>query len=156
VFDPEMVTFLESGCSTLVGTVDADGEPHAGRGWGLTVSSGDSTVRLVIDAGDEVGRRHLSEGGLVAVTGADVRTLRSVQLKGRALAVEPATDADRARARRFCDAFFADVTEVDGTERALLERLVPSDFAVCLVEVDEVFDQTPGPEAGARLTVGQG
>ena len=155
VFDPALVTFLESGCSTIVGTVGPDGEPHASRGWGISVGGGDeTTVRLVVDAADTVGLRHLADRGAIALTGGDVRTLHSVQLKGRSLGVEPATDADRARARRYCDEFFADIAQTDGTERDLLERLVPADYAVCLVAVDEVFDQTPGPGAGAPLAAG--
>ena len=34
-----MVAFLESGCSTIVGTVGPDGDPHAGRAWGSTCST---------------------------------------------------------------------------------------------------------------------
>ncbi len=124
-------------------------------GWGTTVVPGeDLAVRLIVDLNDEVGLRHLSDRGAIALTGADVRTLHAVQLKGRSLGIEPATDADRARALRFCDQFFSDVAQIDGTERDLLERLVPADYAVCLVAVDEVFDQTPGPGAGAPLAAG--
>ena len=31
-------------------------------------------------------------------------------------------------------------------------NLVPVDYVVCLVEIDELFDQTPGPGAGAALS----
>jgi hypothetical protein len=46
------------------------------------------------------------------------------------------------------------VTAVDGTERRLLERLVPSDYTAWTVAIDEVYDQTPGPGAGAPLRDG--
>jgi hypothetical protein len=154
VFEPEMVAFLQGGCSTLVGTVGADGDPHAGRGWGLDVVEGEQdVVRVLIDGHDELTVRHLADKGAVALTAADVPTLRSVQLKGRSLGVQPATAADGERARRFCDDFFTDIVETDGTERSLLERLVPHGFSVCLVQVDQLFDQTPGPGAGAPLAV---
>jgi hypothetical protein len=152
VFGPELVAFLESGCSAIVGTVAADGEPHAGRGWGIDVLDPDrGIVRLLVAAGDATTVRHLAAGGAVAVTGADVPTLRSVQLKGRSLGIEPTTDSDRRRSRRFCDEFFSDIVETDGTERGALERLVPHDVVACRVQVDEIFDQTPGPGAGAPL-----
>jgi hypothetical protein len=32
-----------------------------------------------------------------------------------------------------------------------MDRLVPVDLLACTVEVDELYDQTPGPGAGARL-----
>lgn len=152
MFEPELVAFLQSGCSTLVGTVGPDGDPHAARGWGLDVLDGETgTLRVLIDTDDELTVRHLTGHGPVALTAANVPTLRSVQLKGRSLGVEPATEVDADRARRFCDDFFSDIEMTDGTERSLLERLVPDGFAVCLVQVDEVFDQTPGPSAGEAL-----
>ena len=149
-----MVGFLHSGCSTIIGTVGADGEPHAGRAWGLDVlSPGEGRIRVIIDGDDELTVQHLTDLGAVAVTAANVPTLRSVQLKGRSVAVEPAVDADVELAERFCDAFFTDVEQTDGTERGLLVRLVPAHFVVCTMQVDEIFDQTPGPGAGAPLAV---
>jgi hypothetical protein len=153
VFEPEMVTFLQSGCSALVGTVGPAGDPHAGRAWGIDVVDAEAgRLRLLIDADDELTVRHLADLGAVAVTAANVPTLRSVQLKGRSLGVEAATDADRRRARRYCDEFFTDIEQTDGTERSLPERLVPASYAVCEMQVDDVFDQTPGPGAGAPMT----
>ncbi len=146
-----MVAFLQSGCSTIIGTVSADGDPHAGRAWGLDVLPGTSTVSLLIDADDELTVHHLVDLGRVAITAANVPTLRSVQLKGRSVGMEDAGEADVERAARFCDDFFTDIEQTDGTERALLARLVPDRFVVCHMKVEEVFDQTPGPAAGAPL-----
>ncbi len=53
--------------------------------------------------------------------------------------------------RAFCDDFYDAVLETDGTDPALLERLTPAAYAACLVAVDAVFDQTPGPRAGSSL-----
>jgi hypothetical protein len=90
----------------------------------------------------------------IALTAGDPRTLHAVQLKGRVGEAEPATDVDRAAVVRYCDGFFTAVQEADGTDRGLLERMVPRDFVACTVLVDEVYDQTPGPGAGAALTGG--
>jgi hypothetical protein len=156
VFGTETARFLESGCALIVGTVGADGDPYATRGWGLDiVSDQDARIRILIDASDSVTLDRLSSGGGVAITGTDVPTLRSVQVKGRALLVEDATEADRARAGRFCDVFFTDVVETEGTPRELLDRLEPADYMACLVEVDELYDQTPGPGAGQAMTTGR-
>jgi hypothetical protein len=157
VFDAETVAFLESGCALIVGTVMPDGEPFATRGWGLTVLDAtpraDNTfdVRLLLDANDAVTLANLAPGAQIAITGADVRTLRSMQCKGRSRGTEPATAADGERARAFCDDFYDAVLETDGTDPALLERLTPAAYAACLVAVDAVFDQTPGPRAGSSL-----
>lgn len=74
-----------------------------------------------------------------------------MQLKGRVLGTEPATDEDRARAGRFSDAFFRDITETEGVPRRILERMLPEGYVACIVVVEELFNQTPGPAAGARL-----
>jgi len=152
VFEPEVTAFLESGCALIVGTVGADGRPYASRGWGLTVLSRDhATVRLLLDADDATAMTHLSTTRVIAVTAVDVPTLRSMQLKGRILRIEEGTDHDRDRAAQFCEAFYTDVAETESTPRRLLDRLTPSGYVAGIVEVDECFDQTPGPAAGAPI-----
>ena len=155
MFEPETTAFLESGCALIIGTVSPSGEPHAARGWGLSVLPGDGRhVRLLLDAADEVNVENLRRGGAIAITAANVPTLRATQLKGRAGPTEAATDADNDRAAQFCDDFFGDITRTDGTARDLLERLRPAQLVACVVAVDEVYDQTPGPGAGAAMAAG--
>jgi hypothetical protein len=149
---PEIVDFLEGGCALIVGTVAPDGEPHVGRGWGLTVLPGDSPqFRLLLAANDAVTIEHLAPGGRIAITGADVPTLRSMQVKGRSLGIESATEPDRERARAFMDAFFGDIVDTDGIEHSTVARIAPPDVVACVVLVDELYDQTPGPGAGASM-----
>ena len=152
MFEPATREFLESGCALIVGTVGADGEPHASRGWGLDVL-GDAPprVRLLLDAGDEVALDHAAAGGRLAVTAASVRTLRSTQLKGVSLGLEASTPEVAERAKRYVEQFFTDIRDTDGTDRSVLERLVPAGYVSCAIQVDERFDQTPGPGAGAPI-----
>jgi hypothetical protein len=151
MFTSETVRFLQSGCGLIVGTVDSSGMPLASRGWGLDVDATGTSARLLLASDDPALGQNLAATARIAVTGTSVRTLRSVQLKGSVRDVGPAADRDRARARRYCDDFFGDIVAVDQVERAVTERLRPADLVVCRFAVDEVFDQTPGPAAGARL-----
>lgn len=152
MFDDDTIAFLESGCGLLVGTVAADGAPHAGRGWGLDVlDAGAGRLRLLLDAADEVTLANGAGSGAVAVTAAEVRTLRSLQLKGRVVGIVEAEGTDRARAARYCDELWTAVEETDGEPRELLEQLTPAAYRVALVEVTALFDQTPGPAAGASV-----
>ncbi len=149
---PEQVALLEGGCALIVAYGEADGAPRATRAWGLRVLASDpARVRIVLDDADRA--RLARSGDRLAVTGADVRTLVSVQLKGRVAALDDADDADVERFEQYFDRFAADVRETDGTERWQLERLVPHAFAATELDVDEVYDQTPGPGAGAALHV---
>jgi hypothetical protein len=153
VLGPELVRFIEGGCGLVVATVSADGMPRATRGWSAEVLDPEAgLVRFVVGTDDPVALDDLAVPGRIAVTGADVRSLRSVQLKGRVTALAPLSHADRARVGWYCDTFFEAVRELDGNPRELLDRLVPSDFVACVVAVDEVYDQTPGPGAGGRLS----
>jgi hypothetical protein len=150
VVDDATKTFLEAGSALIIGTVGPDGAPFAGRGWGLDVLDGDR-VRLLLDASDEGTIANVAAGRAIAVTAADVRTLRSMQLKGRALGLDETTAADRERWDRYREEFFTDILETDGTPRELTDRFAPDDVVACTIEVDELFDQTPGPGAGARI-----
>ena len=150
VIDTERQARLESGWALIVGTVSATGEPHAARGWGLTVLATDGTqVRLLLDADDSTTLANLASTGAVAITAAHVPTFRSMQLKGRSTQIEPATADDYACSERYIDAFFTDVQNTDGTARELLDGLRARDVVACIVQVDDWFDQTPGPGAGA-------
>jgi hypothetical protein len=123
------------------------------RAWGLNIDVGHDPVtgRLLLAAEDTRAIELLEDGGRIAFTGTDVPTLRSLQVKGRGVRVESATDDDRARAQRYADAFFDDVIRVDRHAREALVRMLPIDYVAATVTVEEVFDQTPGPSAGARV-----
>jgi hypothetical protein len=155
VISQEMTAFLESGCGLIIGLPSADGAPIASRGWGLTVVAdgpeGDDHLRLLVGTSDERPVRQMRPGTSIAVTGSDVRTLQSVQVKGRILSVVAAEDADRARAQRYCDDFLGVVAEIDHLPRSLLARLVPDEYLACVITLDELFDQTPGPRAGSHI-----
>lgn len=118
---------------------------------GAAGSPGGLVVRVLIDAHDEVALANLAPGRPVAVTATDVPTLRSVQLKGVAAGTSPGGRAELERMRRFCDGFYTDIEVTDGTPRDIVERLTPDAVVAVLVDVHEVFDQTPGPVAGRSL-----
>ena len=86
-----------------------------------------------------------------AVTGALVRTLDSLQLKGRIVAIDPPTDEDLSLIDRHLEGFATAVEEKDKIPRALLEYIFPEEFEMVTIAVTDLFDQTPGPTAGNRL-----
>lgn len=155
VIGSDAVELLEAGCALIVGFVTADGAPLATRGWGLTFSPDRRSARLLIgaDAVEALGRVSLI-GSQVGVTGCNVLTLVSRQVKGPVTSVRAADTNDAAVLARYCDAFFDDVAVVDSIPRVLMERLIPSAVVACDFEVAEVFDQSPGPGAGSPLDIG--
>lgn len=150
--DPRWRDLLEGGCSLVVATVGHGGRPHASRGWGVTVLDGDrARIRLLLDADDAALEANLRGGSRLAVNGTDVRTLDSVQTKGRVVSLEEADAVDRRRMRRHCDLFWGAVEEVDGFPREMTAHLIPRRLLACVAELDEWYDQTPGPNAGQSL-----
>ena len=142
---------VEAGCSLVVGTVGADGAPRATRAWAATVlDEAAGRLRVVVTADDAVALANLGTGQ-IAVTGADVRTLRAVQLKGHVVVVEPATPGDLATLDEHTGRFFQAVHETDGNPVELLRRLLPHEVVAVELVVEEVYDQSPGPGAGAAL-----
>lgn len=139
---------LDDGVGLLIGTADAGGLPRAGRAWGVRMD--DDLLRVVIGA-DDPGLVANLEQGCVAVTGADVRRLRSAQLKGRVVAVVEPDEADLAASDEQTAAFLTAIFDTDGTEYELTSRMLPRRMLTVLVAVDEGFDQTPGPAAGAPI-----
>jgi hypothetical protein len=155
VFDAATVKLLEGGCALIVGSVDGEGAPHASRGWGLDVlDASTGRIRLLLDVHDDRARANLVPGRPVAVTGADVATLASVQLKGTSAGEDPPAPSDPARMRRYTGSFYTAIHETDGTDPAVVERITPEGVVAIVVDVIEAFDQTPGPAAGRPVDDG--
>jgi hypothetical protein len=151
MFGSQLTTMMEAGAGLVVGTVDRNGVPRGIRAWGARVVDVESRrVRVILTADD---RRIVDnlEAGRVAITAADVRTLQSVQLKGRVVIVEAPTADDVALTRIQIDRFFEAVVETDGNPRQQLDLMLPAEMVAIELLVDEQYDQTPGPTAGTPL-----
>jgi hypothetical protein len=150
VIEPDAKELLESPCAMIVGTVAADGLPDATRGWGLEVT-GRCEVRVLLSSHATTSLENLATTGAFAVTVTHFTTFVSYQLKGHAQRTEPATAEDRIRFDTFCAGCVRAIHEADGTPEDLIWRILPPGIVACVVTVDSVFDQTPGPAAGAKL-----
>lgn len=144
----EEVEMLEAGAALLIGSVSRDGVPRAARAWGIRFLD-DGRVRVVA-AADDVTLANLRDGP-VAITGADVVTLRSIQLKGRVVKVEPPSEDDLELSATHVERMFTGIWETDRTPLELQERLLPPQMVVIELDPTASFDQTPGPRAGTEL-----
>lgn len=147
---------LEAGSALIVGLTRPDGLPHATRGYGLSLDPDATTATLLVGATEST-TLALAPGAEprvpIAVTAADVLTLASVQVKGVLLGVEAAGPEDLARKDRYCDEFCAAIQRVDGISAELAERWRPQAVIRWRMTIDELFVQTPGPGAGARIEI---
>jgi hypothetical protein len=151
VFATELTTMFEAGAGLVVGTVSPDGTPRADRAWAAcVVDAAACRIRFVMSSDDAVVVENL-QSGTVSLTGADVRTYQSVQLKGRPVVVETPTADDVELARRQSETFFEAIHLTDGNPVESLRRMLPHEMVAVEIIVEETFDQTPGPSAGSAL-----
>jgi hypothetical protein len=155
VLDERTRAFLSDRAALIVGFVGLDGRPRASRGWGMEVVDDEhARCRLLVDRCDLPHLEHLVPGGLIAVTGADVVSLRSIGLKGPVEAVDSTDEHDLEHHLRHTDAFFDDIEATDHTPRHLLDRFRPGALVAVTFRATQVFDQSPGPAAGRSLVAG--
>ena len=148
---PDAALRFAPGSALIAGTVDDDGAPYVTRAWGAMVLDDGDALRVYVDADDTQLVPRLAPSARIAVTGGDVRTLASAQVKGRVRSVDDLTALDIATRERATEGFIRDVHETDHTPREMLERMVPERFVAVTLDVEELYDQTPGPKAGATL-----
>jgi hypothetical protein len=152
VLDERNRAFLCDRAALIVGFVGPDGKPRAARGWGLQIPDDDpSRCRLLVDQREVPFLQHLVPGGLIAVTAADVVSLRSIGLKGPVESVGPVDQHDVDHHLVHCDRFFDDIEATDHTPRHLLDHFRPGPLAAVTFRAAQVFDQSPGPAAGRAL-----
>lgn len=151
VIDNELKELLESGVAATAATADEDGRPHLAIAWGPRVHPDGTAVTIFLEvARAEIALADLRTTQRIALTVADPVSYRSVQLKGRQLAVTEADDADRAWVQRHREAFMVTTALVGESPVAVRNRWMEDVLRVDF-QVEQAFDQTPGPDAGKPL-----
>lgn len=150
IIDDGLRELVESPVSVSVGTVAGD-RPELISGSGPRVGTDRTSISVFLDrarSGPTV--ENLQENGQIAVTIAAPVSYRSVQFKGRLRGIHEVDERDRAwvQARRemFVTAIALVGDPVQGARNLWMDDLIRIEF-----EVDDAFDQTPGPNAGRRL-----
>lgn len=154
VLRPEDADFIRSGVSVCAASRDVRHVPSLARGLGCAVCDGGRTLRLLlVKSQSEALLRDLEKSGQIAVVFTRPSTHRSLQIKGSDARVEVAKPDDEQLAQTSFDAFADDLLTI-GFSRAftgLYYQHEQSDLVAVTFTPDDVFLQTPGPNAGARL-----
>jgi hypothetical protein len=149
--DPLVARHIGHGMSVVVGTVDASGWPVTCRAAAL-VGHEDArcvTVYLPVATSAET-IANVATSGRVAIVSSCPGDHGTIQLKGRSRGVRLAgeREADILSAQV---ELFADTLDRVGVPRRVTRSLASWPAFAIDVEVDAVFDQTPGPRAGALV-----
>lgn len=149
----DLVPFIESGVSILIGTRDAKAIPYAMRGVGVKVHEGRRT--LTVFAPDAPGARaleNLRATKRIALTFTRPLDHRSIQVKGTVTGMRPGKEEELPLLEKYLEGW-AEHVELVGLPRALGSRLSYWPATAIDVALESLYQQTPGPSAGTRLVV---
>jgi hypothetical protein len=151
--DARLRELLQGGVAIVVATRDAANIPVVTRGGGCYVRPDDSMVLYV--ATDQSARwlGILRCTGSIATVFGVPHTYESYQVKGSDARIVVLDEADRERVQAYRRALFANLVKI-GMPESLSAGMLPQDPMVFVgVEFtpSEIYCQTPGPGAGARI-----
>lgn len=150
--DDKLRQHIEGPTSVALAAAFRSGHPAVTRDCGTRVES-DRVVRVPL-----LSRRAawvlaaLRDNPRVALTYTQVDSIASYQLKGHVLDVAPVTPEDREAAVKAFEGFGAALRRWD-PNRSLANMVAEVDL-VARVQIEQVFDQTPGAQAGALVRAG--
>ena len=139
-------------CGIALATMAFDGRPVVGKCVGFVATNDALRVTLRKSANEKlIGAVQL--GSPVAVTFSRPTTHGSIQFKARSARIDEPDRDDFLAAQRQRERFSAElVASAYPPEFSdLYTAYAPHDLLVLEFEPEEVFDQSPGPAAGARL-----
>jgi hypothetical protein len=142
---------LDAGMSLLVATVNAENVPSCCRAIALASADDLATVTVYLPlATSHETVQNIATTRRLAIAATYPPDNFSIQLKGTAGDARLARDEEAAFVRSRLNAF-ADVLDTTGIPRRVTANAScwPA-FAVDM-RVEQVFDQTPGPNAGTRV-----
>lgn len=152
VIDADLAAHLQGPVSALLATTDATAVPDATRISGLVALDG-HRLRVLIAADATTARANAVPGARVAALVTNIVTYRSIQMKGTVLIASPArTPGDLALVHHHVSSFVEASPDV-GIDPAIADRFFAIEVVPLVLEVDTLFDQTPGPGAGRRIEV---
>lgn len=149
---PELARFIASGISVLVGTRDARLRPDCVRAAGVRADAAANTLTVFLPAATaERALANLADNGRIAVNVTRAIDHRSLQIKGGAIEVRPSSPEERSFIESYLELLAVDWGHVGVPRKATKSMNHWPSFTVTL-RCEALFEQTPGPDAGQRLT----
>jgi len=150
--DSAIADFVEGAVMTILASRDERHHPAIGRGLGTRrVGDGRCFDTMVSRAQWPRLVDNLHEGAPLAVTFVKPDDYRTYQVKGVIEAVTPADEDDRALTRAYHGRIFPVLSDLGVTRGQISFWLTDIGLQRLRYRPTDVFLQTPGPRAGARL-----
>jgi len=151
MIDPDLRAFLEGGLGIHIGSRTARLEPNGARA--VAVEPEDDGLHLIVYVTEVASARVLPDlkaNGAAAVVFARPVDDRACQIKGIYVDARPAGDADRPFVERQWDLFLGNLEKI-GIPRLASGAWIIWPVVAIRIRATAVFEQTPGPDAGALL-----
>ncbi len=151
MIDVELAAFLQEGIAIQLGTRNDRLEPNGVRVVAVTVDvDGRHLVAYVPDAAVSQVLPDLESNGQAALVFARPPDERACQVKGTFTSARPASDAEREGVEAQWDRWLDRLASI-GVARPTLEPWITWPCTAIRLRVTAIFNQTPGPNAGAPL-----
>ena len=142
---------VQSGLSIIVGTADKDHVPSTCRAIAIRTNDDFETVTVYLPvATSHETMANIATTRRLAVACAEIPSHETTQIKGVTQSVRLAPPSDEAFVRERLDALAGSLDSI-GLPRRIMRTFAHWPAFAVDVTVEEVFDQTPGPNAGNRL-----
>ncbi|HWK11206.1 MAG TPA: hypothetical protein VNR64_14195 [Vicinamibacterales bacterium] len=152
MIDGALAAFLQEGVGIHIGTRDASLRPNGARAIAVDVEAdGEHLVVYVARVAAARLLPDLEANGQAAVGFGRPVDDRACQVKGVFVSVRDATDAERPRVLAQWDGFLGSLEKI-GIPRAATETWLTWPAVAIRLRANALFNQTPGPGAGAPLT----
>jgi hypothetical protein len=147
----DLAQWEQHGVAAVAATRDERMRPQVVRAWGLTVAPDGASASICVGAApDSQTLANIAANGAISVTMVIPSTYRMIQMKGRVTGVTEPSAEQLERVEEHAVAFEAEVAPL-GLTAEQARRFVHHELMAVTFSVTEVYDQTPGPGAGARL-----
>lgn len=150
--EADVADLVESSVMMVVSTRDDSARAHIARGSGATFLRERSHIDLLLSQTQwpDVAR-HAVPGAPIAATFVRPSDYRAVQIKGRIHEVAQGDATDQERATRYLAKMLAVMNGLGVSTLQLSHTLTDRDILRIRFAPTELFTQTPGPGAGARI-----
>lgn len=145
---------FEGGVSILVGTRDASLVPEGALATGAVVHPDRRRITIFLPTSPNARAiANARDTGIIAVAFSNSIDHQTTQVKGRVVEVRPGTEVEREVCERYRVAL-AEQLYIIGQSRTILRGVNIWPATALTLEVEDLFQQTPGPGAGERLQSG--
>lgn len=147
----ELAAFLEQGVGIHIGTRNEHLEPSGARALAVKVEGGGShLVVYVAEIGASRLRGDLESNGQAAVVFGRPEDERSCQVKGVCVDIRCVNESERPMVQEQWDGFMQQLEKI-GIPRVSAANWITWPAVAIRLKVTTIFEQTPGPQAGARI-----